>query len=448
MGLRVGSRFSHATTRIGDEDLLRIPGGTFAAYARRMHAERPPGAGLGFAAKSASLGGRIWTTNTGATTASKAAQWQLSSRPWWLTGMLPSIPQSPHAASERTVNADMSKPFFFTRSSRERRAASYGPHALYITRESTVAASEVDVCPGPYAGHQRHKNLSRPSAQSTPASLGRVALQGDTGTSHHSLTTDSVASELASADTQYSNFAHSFPSPLLADSEHSSVPASAGLHMHVPHSHHLPQNTDAECGIATRCTQHHQHTQHTQHTQRGEHTQDALQAQNMEDDFISLTIPSQVTETLQWEGMVDSALTESSALALSPQQDTPIASVQQAGEAGGYTTLAPSNDIGLSATDASFTDRHIRVLMQQLDAFAPEDLFLQRFEMLGHEKRRRGGVLWHADRCCAVSGFCAAICVHTCPCDLCCAAHACCDLDVQLPCKIRMPKSMPAQTCH
>lgn len=56
-----------------------------------------------------------------------------------------------------------------------------------------------------------------------------------------------------------------------------------------------------------------------------------------------------------------------------------------------HQTLAPTTDIGVSATDASLSDLHIRLLVRQLDLYRGADLFLGRFTMLGREQRRRGG---------------------------------------------------------
>eukprot|EP00892_Ulva_mutabilis_P006551 jgi/Ulvmu1/4268/UM194_0008.1 len=60
-------------------------------------------------------------------------------------------------------------------------------------------------------------------------------------------------------------------------------------------------------------------------------------------------------------------------------------------ERGGGAGLAPSMDVGQSATDVSLSDARIRRLQRLLDAFGEEDLFLGRFEMLGRQQRRRGG---------------------------------------------------------
>ena len=49
-------------------------------------------------------------------------------------------------------------------------------------------------------------------------------------------------------------------------------------------------------------------------------------------------------------------------------------------------------DVGKSATDLSAGDKRIPRLQRLLDAFGEDDLFLGRFEMLGRQHRRRGGV--------------------------------------------------------
>eukprot|EP00892_Ulva_mutabilis_P010359 jgi/Ulvmu1/7696/UM038_0128.1 len=58
---------------------------------------------------------------------------------------------------------------------------------------------------------------------------------------------------------------------------------------------------------------------------------------------------------------------------------------------GGGGVQAPAGDITASATDVPMSDSRIQSLTRQLDAFSGESLFLDRFELLGREERRRGG---------------------------------------------------------
>ena len=57
-----------------------------------------------------------------------------------------------------------------------------------------------------------------------------------------------------------------------------------------------------------------------------------------------------------------------------------------------YSTLAPAADVNLATTDASSTDGGIIGVIRQLEVFSKRDLFLGRFELLGRQQRRRGGV--------------------------------------------------------
>eukprot|EP00892_Ulva_mutabilis_P004146 jgi/Ulvmu1/2102/UM125_0006.1 len=118
--------------------------------------------------------------------------------------------------------------------------------------------------------------------------------------------------------------------------------------------------------------------QRAQHAQHAQHAQSAL----------SFAVSANITETMDEDVELPRAepLYRPGGLPAGHSR-----SAAWAGPAATYSTLAPSTDTGLSATDVAFSDRHIRALMKQLDAFSSRDLFLGRFEMLGPEQRRRGG---------------------------------------------------------
>lgn len=116
--------------------------------------------------------------------------------------------------------------------------------------------------------------------------------------------------------------------------------------------------------------------QHAQHAQYGS---------------FSHVVPSSRVVVEAGAEMVASEATDVSALTLLTEHGAYGRSTQHTAGTTEYSTLAPALDVGLSATDALFADRSVRLLLWQLDSFASADRFLGRFEMLGPEERRRGG---------------------------------------------------------
>lgn len=263
-----------------------------------------------------------------------------------------------------------------------------------------------------------HAGGSAPSTQHASAGLDWFPLAGDGGLLR--LKAESVAAGRLSADTEIfcsdGTFAEPAPSLQLQAEGSAGQVWSVESNMHAPHSRHARQATEDSCkddvaeGYTQRSpdAQHAQQSQHAQHAQQAQHAQPAQRVrhtQQMERTGISFPISSPAEETLDETVQLTRAASRAASAASGQpvRQEAHGTSAGRAAQAGGLTTLAPSSDIGLSATDASFTDRNIRVLLQQLDAFGPDDLFLERFEMLGREQRRRGGARWRAARCCTVS---------------------------------------------
>lgn len=110
----------------------------------------------------------------------------------------------------------------------------------------------------------------------------------------------------------------------------------------------------------------------------------------------SFAISANITETMdedeEFSGMETPTFGQIPGPATTPRIDD-CTGPWAVSAAGHSSTQATSTDIGLSATDVTFSERHVRALMKQLDSFTSQHLFLGRFEMLGQDQRRRGGVL-------------------------------------------------------
>lgn len=121
-------------------------------------------------------------------------------------------------------------------------------------------------------------------------------------------------------------------------------------------------------------------------------------AQHAQHDVLNNAAPSTRVVVEAGAEMVASDATDVSALTLLTEHGAYGRSTQHTAGTTEYSTLAPAPDVGLSATDALFTDRSVRLLLWQLNSFTSVDRFLGRFEMLGAEERRRGGALCAAPR--------------------------------------------------
>lgn len=257
------------------------------------------------------------------------------------------------------------------------------------------------MCKAPHPGTLYHYPAgSGPSTQHAPAGNDRVQLGGDGGLPRYNA--ESVSRGMLSVSTQNDIFAEPAPSLLLQVEGSAGNFAPAESSTYLPHSQHLPDRSDDLAVHDMRHSQDDQHGQHAQdvlYAQHTQHMQHIQHVQETEDNVVSLAIPSQVADTLDEAVHLAPAASAALAQPAPAQQKAYAAGAGRAVQGRGLTTLAPSSDIGLSATDVSFTDRDIRVLLQQLDSFAPDDMFLERFAMLGPEQRRRGGVLCHAVGC-------------------------------------------------
>ena len=385
-GARKAGRFSHATAIIGATDSSLDPSGSYAAYTRLMHALRRSTN----SAESSGFGGS--RECLGKPLRQGPPSWAQTPRPWWLSTKTGTIPQSRPGGCGHTEAGGRT---FVESSGKALAHTATGLRPLDMAVESGEAADQqwrrrsISVC------------VARALRAQQVAGGAGAATYGMPGHRPASLTTpgltrDSTASTLLSCDTKSSAGA-SVPPAAHAYARDAGARLSPATTPHL--AQHLPwpqrpsavpyTSEDTSDGDASM----------PQQAQRAQHTPHAED----DDSGFFVPMPSCIGETL--DGLLVASActgTTSCSVALLASWDAGGRSTQRSGssDAGPRSTLAPATDIGLSATDASFTGHHIRVLLKQLDSFTSSSRFLGRLEMLGTDQRRGGGAL------------CAMLCVH------------------------------------
>lgn len=151
------------------------------------------------------------------------------------------------------------------------------------------------------------------------------------------------------------------PQPLLA----APLPTHSGCVTDTMALHTLDTNTEGTSLLFGRSPRHAQQAQHV---------------------GSSFAMSGNISETIgEWPAEV----VQDAAPAM--RRETSGHSMSSASSLSGCAAQAPLTGVGMSATDASFTDMNIRALMRQLDKFRSRDRFIGRFEMMGPDQRRRGG---------------------------------------------------------
>lgn len=382
-GAGKAGRFSHATAIISATDSSLDPSGSYAAYTRLMHALRRS---TNSAASSGFGGGRECL---GKPLSQGPPSWAQTARPWWLSTVTGTIPQSRPGGCGHTEVCGLAT---VESSGKALAHTANGLRPLDMAVESGEAADQ----------QRRRRSISVRVARA----LRAQQVAGGAGAATHGtpghrpasltapgLTRDSTASTLLSCDTKSSVGARVLPAvhAYASDAGARSSPATR------PHlAQHLPWPQRPSAVPYTSGDTLDGDASMPQRAQRAQHAED-------EESGFFVRMPSCIGGTL--DGLlVDSACTgtTSCSAALLASWDTGGRSTQRSGSSAARpgSTLAPATDVGLSATDASFTGHHIRVLLKQLDSFTSTSQFLGRFEMLGTDQRRRGGTL------------CAVLCAH------------------------------------